>query len=186
MRVTDVKIKLAQGDDKLLAFASVTFDDCFVVRDIKVIRGATGLFVAMPSRKMTDRCTACGAKNMLQARYCSHCGQRQPERRLATDARGRAKYHADIAHPINSRYRKELQEAILKGYQAEQSRSQQPGYVPPNLDESEEVLEEELSQANAAQGAAASGNGDPPKPAPATNAGKAPKANDSRGLGIFA
>ena len=46
MRVTDVKIKLAQGDDKLLAFASVTFDDCFVVRDIKVIRGTKGVFVA--------------------------------------------------------------------------------------------------------------------------------------------
>jgi stage V sporulation protein G len=185
MRVTDIKIKLAQGDDKLLAFASATFDDCFVVRDIKVIRGVNGLFVAMPSRKMTDRCAACGAKNMLQARYCGHCGQQQPERRLATDARGRAKYHADIAHPINSRYRKELQDAILNGYQAELARSRQPGYVPPNLEESDEVMEEELTQGNSAHKAAANGSGGPSQAAPAANTGKAPKANES-GLGIFA
>ena len=78
MRITDVKVKLAHGDEKLLAFASVTFDNCFVVRDIKVIQGATGLFVAMPSRKITDRCSSCGAKNLLQSRFCGHCGTRLP------------------------------------------------------------------------------------------------------------
>jgi stage V sporulation protein G len=184
MRVTDVKIKLAQGDDKLLAFASVTFDECFVVRDIKVIRGNTGTFVAMPSRKMTDRCTACGAKNMLQARYCSHCGQRQPEKRLPTDARGRAKYHADIAHPINSRYRKELQDIILKSYQSELARSQQPGYVPPSMDEDETMPEEELPAASheAAAGAASP----PPETQPTEDRQNKPRKEDGRGMGIFA
>jgi stage V sporulation protein G len=147
MRITDVKVKLAHGDEKLLAFASVTFDNCFVVRDIKVIQGASGLFVAMPSRKITDRCTACGAKNLLQSRFCGHCGTRLPERRGTTDTRGRSKFHADIAHPINSRYRKELQDAILKCYQTEIARSRQPGYVAPNFDDLDAGPEDETEVA---------------------------------------
>ncbi|MCK4352581.1 septation regulator SpoVG [candidate division WOR-3 bacterium] len=53
MEVTGVRITL-RDDPKLKAFASITFDDCFVVRDLKVIDGTNGLFVAMPSRKLGD------------------------------------------------------------------------------------------------------------------------------------
>ncbi|MCZ7649117.1 MAG: septation protein SpoVG family protein [Planctomycetota bacterium] len=136
MRITEIKIKLvSRPTDKLLAFASVTFDQSFVVRDIRLIQGNSGLFVAMPSRKMTDRCPGCGFKNHLQAQFCNQCGKRLNPNRSRTDNRGRAKLHADIAHPINSRCRTELQAAILKAYQDEQERARQPGYVAPNFDD---------------------------------------------------
>ena len=67
MKVTEVRIKLTgETDDRLLAFCSVTFDDCFVVRDLKIIEGNNGPFVAMPSRKLSSHCGKCGTKNHLR------------------------------------------------------------------------------------------------------------------------
>ena len=55
MKITDVRVRLIKKDDsKLKAVASVTFDDCFVVHDIKVIDGSEGPFIAMPSRKTNE------------------------------------------------------------------------------------------------------------------------------------
>ena len=55
MQITDVRVRIVKKDDsKLKAVASVTFDDCFVVHDIKVIEGNEGYFIAMPSRKTAD------------------------------------------------------------------------------------------------------------------------------------
>jgi len=53
MEVTEITVSI-RDEDKLKAFVNVTFDDCFVVRGMKVIKGATGYFVSMPSRKMND------------------------------------------------------------------------------------------------------------------------------------
>ena len=53
MQITGVKISL-RNDDKLKAFATLTFDGCFVVRGMKIIRAARGLFVAMPARRKPD------------------------------------------------------------------------------------------------------------------------------------
>jgi stage V sporulation protein G len=53
MNVTEVRIT-THNDEKLKAFATVTFDDCFVVRGLRVIFGSNGYFVAMPSRKLQD------------------------------------------------------------------------------------------------------------------------------------
>ena len=54
MNITDVRIRKVNDEGKMKAVASVTFDDEFVVHDIKVIEGKNGLFIAMPSRKMSD------------------------------------------------------------------------------------------------------------------------------------
>lgn len=54
MNITDVRIRLIDSEKKMKAVASVTFDDEFVVHDIKVIEGQNGLFIAMPSRKMGE------------------------------------------------------------------------------------------------------------------------------------
>lgn len=54
MKITEVRIRRIENEGKMRAVASVTFDDCFVVHDIKVIDGANGRFVAMPSRKMAE------------------------------------------------------------------------------------------------------------------------------------
>lgn len=52
MEITDVRIRLIGEQEKMKAVASVTFDDEFVVHDVKIIDGASGMFVAMPSRRI--------------------------------------------------------------------------------------------------------------------------------------
>ncbi|MGP1594320.1 MAG: septation regulator SpoVG [Treponema sp.] len=51
MQITNVQIRKVVAEDKLKAYAAVTFDDCFVLHNVKIIEGSKGLFVAMPSRK---------------------------------------------------------------------------------------------------------------------------------------
>lgn len=51
MQITDVRIRKISAEGKMKAIVSVTFDNEFVVHDIKVIEGQNGLFIAMPSRK---------------------------------------------------------------------------------------------------------------------------------------
>ncbi|MFH1755946.1 MAG: septation regulator SpoVG [Candidatus Latescibacterota bacterium] len=53
MDITEVRVSL-RSDVKLKAFASITLDNCFVIRGLKIIKGASGIFVAMPSRKRKD------------------------------------------------------------------------------------------------------------------------------------
>ena len=51
MEITDVRVRKVTGEGKLKAYITVTFDNCFVVHNIKIIDGKNGLFIAMPSRK---------------------------------------------------------------------------------------------------------------------------------------
>ena len=51
MLATEIRIRKVDGEGKLRAYVTVTFDGCFVVHNIKIIEGKTGLFIAMPSRK---------------------------------------------------------------------------------------------------------------------------------------
>lgn len=55
MKITDIRLRLVQNEEtKLKAVANITFDECFVVHDIKVLDGANGYFVSMPTRKTPD------------------------------------------------------------------------------------------------------------------------------------
>ncbi len=120
MEITEVRIKLVDdSEDKLQAFATVTLDGCFVVRDLKIIDGNNGLFVAMPSRKLTRKCTRCGCKNHLRSSYCNDCGGQLPQRDVTTDDLGRPKLHVDVAHPINQGCREYIQTKILEAFQKE-------------------------------------------------------------------
>ena len=130
MEITEVRIKLMdEPSERLQAFCSITFDDAFVVRDLKIIEGNKGPFVAMPSRKLTDRCPRCRAKNHLRAQNCNSCGLRLPDDRAPKDHEGRARLHADIAHPINAASREMIQKHVLEAFQQELQRSKEPGYV---------------------------------------------------------
>lgn len=130
MEITEVRIKLMEEPgERLKAFCSITFDNCFVVRDLKIIDGSNGPFVAMPSRKLTAHCPRCGMKNHLRAAYCNQCGDRQAESRAPKDADGRAKLYADIAHPINSSCREMIQNFVIEEYFHEIERAKLPGYV---------------------------------------------------------
>jgi stage V sporulation protein G len=151
MEITEVRIKLTQdSDDRLQAFCSITFDDCFVVRDLKVIEGTNGPFVAMPSRKLTSHCPRCGCKNHLRASHCNQCGGKLNPDRAPRDAEGRAKLYADIAHPINSRCRETIQEKVISAYRQELELAKDPEYVSRYDDDydddfSVKDLREELS-----------------------------------------
>ena len=82
MEVTEVRVFLTEEDDeRLRAYATVTFDNCFVVRDLKIISGTNGLFVAMPSKKRKDGT------------------------------------YKDIAHPIHSDFRQDLESTVLAEYE---------------------------------------------------------------------
>ncbi len=81
MQITDVRVRKIGKEGKMKAIVSITFDDEFVVHDIKVIEGEKGLFIAMPSKKATD-------------------GE-----------------YRDIAHPINSVTRENIQSIILDRYE---------------------------------------------------------------------
>lgn len=130
MEITEVRIKLMdEAGDRLKGFCSITLDDCFVVRDLKIIEGNNGPFVAMPSRKLTSRCPQCSNKNHLKAAYCNQCGLRLKDDRAIKDESGRAKLYADIAHPINSQCREKIQSRIVEEFHEECERAKQPGYV---------------------------------------------------------
>ena len=144
MKITEVRVKLVNNkDDRLKAFCSMTLDNEYVVRDIKVIEGTGGYFVAMPSRKMSDHCEKCGNKNHLRAKFCNNCGTKLPTERMRKDAKGRLKLHADIAHPINAECRKKIQEKVTKAFNEEVEKSKEPDYKPQDLDtpDDEEVPE---------------------------------------------
>ena len=130
MHITEVRIKLTEDtQERLLAFCSITLDGCFVVRDLKIIQGGKGPFVAMPSRKLTDHCSRCHCKNHLRSCYCQQCGLRLGDDRALKDLDGRARLYADIAHPINSVCRDHIQERVIEDYELELIKSQEPGYV---------------------------------------------------------
>jgi stage V sporulation protein G len=90
VKITEVRVKLLEGrTDRLRAFCSITLDNEFVVHDLRVIDGRKGLFVAMPSRKLTDSCFRCNGKNHLKARFCSECGARLDENRASKGSKVR-------------------------------------------------------------------------------------------------
>jgi stage V sporulation protein G len=141
VEITEVRIKLMdEPGERLQAFCSITFDDAFVVRDLKIIEGATGPFVAMPSRKLTAHCYQCGSKNNLRAAHCNQCGAKLKEPNNLKDDEGRAKLYADIAHPINSACREMIQQRVIKAYEEEKARSKLPGYAPSYDDFEPEVV----------------------------------------------
>lgn len=130
MQITEVRIKLMEeGDDRLQAFCSITFDNAFVIRDLKIIEGSSGPFVAMPSRKLTAKCSGCSCKNHLRAAFCNQCGRRLPPAKVARDPDGRQRMYADIAHPINVECREMIQAAVIEEFHSEKERSKLPGYV---------------------------------------------------------
>ena len=146
MEISEVRVKLVSNkDDRLKAFCSVTMDNEFVVRDIKVIEGTSGFFVAMPSRKMSDHCEKCGGKNHLRARFCNNCGAALSENRVRKDIKGRMKLHADIAHPINAECRQRIQEKVIVAFEEEMEKSTQPGYRPLDMDEPDDEVPEIVS-----------------------------------------
>lgn len=145
MEITEVRVNLVGNkDDRLRAFCSMTIDNEFVIRDIKVIQGGGGggVFVAMPSRKMSDHCDKCGGKNHLRAKFCNNCGAALAENRVRKNYRGKMKLHADIVHPVTAECRRRIQQQVIKAYKEEVEKSKQPDYKPVEMDESDDDIPE--------------------------------------------
>jgi len=135
MEITEVRVLLKDSPDKKLkAYATVTFDNVFVIRNIKVIEGLAGAFIAMPSRKVKHPCPKCGFKNELRSKYCNQCAQALPieintqsaqsaqNARSAQDAGASQAEHKDIAHPITQVFREHLQRKVLEAYEQEKKK----------------------------------------------------------------
>jgi len=127
MEITEAKVALRDSPDKKLkAYATVTFDNCFVVRNIKVIEGTNGLFIAMPSRKVKQPCPKCGFKNELRSKFCNQCAQVLPQSSNPLEHEASANVqleHKDIAHPITQVFREYLQKRILEAYEQEKNKN---------------------------------------------------------------
>ncbi len=129
MKITEVRIFPKEGEDKKLrAFATITLDDCFVVRDMKIIEGSKGLFVAMPSRRIKNPCPKCGHGNIVHSQYCNQCGNKlvigspHPASPETDEAKLRQSEHRDIAHPITLEFREYIQKTVLEAYQSQTGR----------------------------------------------------------------
>ena len=124
MEITEIRVFPKEGQDKKLkAYTTVTFDNAFVVRNIKVIQGSSGLFIAMPSRKVKDPCPKCHFKNEVGSKYCSQCGTSLPLEDHQTNVIDAKSEHRDIAHPITQQFREYLQSKILEAYKKEMAQS---------------------------------------------------------------
>lgn len=129
MKISEVRIFPKEGaDKKLRAFATITFDNCFVVRDIKIIEGSKGYFVAMPSRRIKEPCPKCGHRNVLRSHYCNQCGAALPSVRAEAEREGdldlRQAEHKDVAHPITAECREYIQNTVLEAYHREREKLQ--------------------------------------------------------------
>ena len=124
MEITEVRIFLKDSPDKKLkAYATATFDNAFVVRNIKVIEGTGGYFIAMPSRKLKSACPKCGYRNEIKSKYCNQCAAQLPAvirpNTTEQEGEGAQSEHRDIAHPITQTFRDYLQKKVLEAFEAE-------------------------------------------------------------------
>ena len=128
MEITEVRIFQKEGaNSKLRAYATITIDNVFVVRNIKIIEGKAGLFIAMPSRKIKEPCPKCCHKNAVRSKFCNECGAQlpiatQPHPAPEAEHDMRQSEHKDIAHPITVQAREYIQKKILDAYEVEKQK----------------------------------------------------------------
>jgi stage V sporulation protein G len=128
MEITEIRVFPKEGQDKKLkAYTTVTFDNAFVVRNIKVIQGSSGLFIAMPSRKTKSPCSKCHFKNEVGSKYCNQCATALPSQAVQEASSDAKAEHRDIAHPITQQFREYLQNKILEAYEKEVARGSASG-----------------------------------------------------------
>jgi len=135
MEITEVRVFLKEGvDKKLKAYATITIDNCFVVRNVKVIEGNKGLFVAMPSRKLRDACSKCGFRNAVRSKFCNQCGSGLPvnDKKMQGEEE-RLSEHRDIAHPITPECREYIQKKVIDAYEQEKKNGPTPPRPPASV-----------------------------------------------------
>ncbi|MBR5626794.1 MAG: septation protein SpoVG family protein [Thermoguttaceae bacterium] len=130
MEITEIRVKIVDETHmRLRAFCSITFDDAFVIRDLKILDGTHGLFVAMPSRKVMTHCPKCRHKNAIHSKYCNQCGVSLKTESAEPGENTSGKVYMDIVHPINSECREQIHKKVLEAYEQEKIRARQPDYI---------------------------------------------------------
>ena len=114
MKITEVRIKLPESweDRKLLAYCDLVLDGSFAVHNIKLVQGASGLILSMPSQIVRDHCPSCEARCDVTAFYCSMCGVG------LHPCSGANRRRSDVFHPISSGARHWLHEEVVSAYRA--------------------------------------------------------------------
>jgi stage V sporulation protein G len=136
MEITEIRVFLKDGQDKKLrAYTTVTFDNCFVVRNIKVIHSTNGLFMAMPSRKTKFACPKCNFKNEAGSKFCNHCGAKLPVQEQSLKPKDAKADHRDIAHPVTKEFREYLQKKVLEAYDQQVAKGESSPADVPQLGE---------------------------------------------------
>jgi stage V sporulation protein G len=132
MEITEIRVFPKEGQDrKLKAYVTVTFDNAFVVRNIKIIEGKDHVFIAMPSRKLRFPCPKCSFKNEIESRFCNKCGAALPlvrEEDLQQETPDAKLNHRDIAHPITKDFREYLQSRVIEAYQKDLASGRKPSF----------------------------------------------------------
>jgi len=132
MEITEIRVFPKEGQDrKLKAYVTVTFDNAFVVRNIKIIEGKDHVFIAMPSRKLRFPCPKCSFKNEIESRFCNKCGAALPmvrEEDLQQETPDAKLNHRDIAHPITKDFREYLQSRVIEAYQKDLALGRKPSF----------------------------------------------------------
>jgi len=129
MEITEVRIFPKEGHkNKLRAYVTITIDNAFVVRNIKIIEGKSGVFVAMPSRRMKESCPKCRHSNVIRSKFCNECGGALPAKHdgvITPEAQhdARQQEHRDVAHPITVECREMIQKKVLEAYELEKGKS---------------------------------------------------------------
>ncbi|MBI4972030.1 MAG: septation protein SpoVG family protein [Candidatus Omnitrophica bacterium] len=128
MKITEVRVFRKEDlKNKLRAFVTITFDDVFVIRDIKVIEGSKGVFVAMPSRRLKEPCPKCSHRNEKGSKFCNQCGANidgvSSRPHFEASGEERENEHKDIAHPITLECREYIQKTVLEAFEKEKSKS---------------------------------------------------------------
>ncbi|MDO4586281.1 MAG: SpoVG family protein [Planctomycetia bacterium] len=123
MIITEIQIKLVdESQERLRAFCAITIDNSFIIRDLKIIEGPNGPFVAMPSRKRSFHCPKCRHKNAIQSNFCNNCGTKLDSSMELENEQNQEKMYTDVAHPINPACREMIQSHILQAFEKARNR----------------------------------------------------------------
>jgi stage V sporulation protein G len=108
VNITNVEIILPKSTEKLLAYVTITVDDMFVVKDIRIINGKDRLVVAMPDKQRSTPCEHCSYRIRQWDKFCPRCGKPLAFRTIE---------FVDVCHPINNDCRVEIDRVVLEKYQ---------------------------------------------------------------------
>lgn len=123
MNITNVRIKLTL-EPRLVAYASITIDDAFVVNGVRVVRTIDGrLLVAMPNRKAFDHCGRCSKRCDWSFSFCPECGSRLDPARVE-EFRDRGSLFIDVAHPVSQAARDLVEKAVLGAFYEEMANAE--------------------------------------------------------------